>query len=119
MLTRSGMVVWAGCLALGMVGGCALTGSEKEAIIAAASERAGKEAADLAYKKAIEHGMSEEDSLKVAELARAEASRVAGEIARKNIPEVEEEKRSGLEKILATVLMLIANVGLGLGRKTA
>ena len=101
-------------LALGVIGGCALSQEERQFIVDAAAEKAGQKAAAIAYEEAIKRGLSDEDAKKVSELARGVAAEEARRLAEKAIPAAETEKRSGWEKIVASAFMLLVQLGLGL-----
>ena len=106
------------CLSFCLIG-CALTQAERDEIIVAASEVAADRAGRLALLKARDAGLSEEDSAKLATLAREESRKVARSIIDKAVPEAEEKKRSKAGAAVASVLMALLQLGVAAAKRSA
>ena len=99
--------------------GCALTQAERDEIIESASEIAADRAGRLAFLKARDAGLSEEDSEKLANLAREESRRVAERIAAAAIPKAVEEKRSKWGAMVGSILMALLQIGVAAAKRSA
>ena len=99
--------------------GCALTQAERDEIIESASEIAADRAGRLAFLKARDAGLSEEDSEKLANVARSESRKVAEAIASRAVPAAEEKKRSKTGAAIAAFLMALLQVGVAMAKRSA
>ena len=99
--------------------GCALTQAERDEIILASSEIAADRAGRFALLKARDAGLSEEDSERLATLAREESRKVARSIIDRAVPEAEEKKRSKTGAAIASVLMALLQVGVAAAKRAA
>lgn len=98
--------------------GCALTQAERDEIIESASEIAADRAGRLAFLKARDAGLSEEDSEKLANVARSESRKVAEAIASRAIPKAESKKRSKTGAVIASILMALLQVAVAAGKRS-
>lgn len=95
------------CFAALILSGCGLTEFQRQEIINAAGEIAARKAADLAFRRAREAGMSEQDARKAAELARREAESVSKQIVERMTSEAPTTNWKG---VAASIVSLILTV---------
>ena len=99
--------------------GCSLSAEERKQIIDESARQAGVFAAEVAYKKAIEHGMSPEEAAKVADLARTEGEKAATKIAERAIPLAEDAKSTKTGGIIASIFQFVLGAAISMGRRVA
>jgi len=98
--------------------GCALTPAERDEIVNSAAEIAADRAGRLAFDKARDAGLSEEDSARLANMARTESRKVARAIVDKAVPDAEEKKRSKTGAAIASVLMALLQLGVAAAKRS-
>ena len=102
-----------------LVGGCALSPSERQDIIEASSDIAAERAGVIAYSKARDAGLSPEDAEKMSDVAREAGRKAAEAAAARMVPAAERGKRSKWGAAIASALVAVLQMFAGMSRKVA